>query len=51
MTRFEIGARRLGESWMDVQPELDLNLPAIQAEVMLLKTESHCATTSSAGGR
>jgi len=42
MTRFEIGARRLGESWMDLQPELDLNLPAIQAEVMLLK-QNHIA--------
>lgn len=32
-TRFQI--RRLAESWMDLLPELDLNSPTIQAEVVL----------------
>ena len=35
MTRFQIDGRRLEESWMDLLPELDLNSPAILAEVQL----------------
>ena len=34
MTRFQIDGRRLEDSWMDLCPELDLNPPAIQAEVV-----------------
>ena len=33
MTRFQIDGRRLEGSWMDLCPELDLNSPAIVAEV------------------
>jgi len=42
MTRFQTGAKRPGESWMDLQPELDLNSPAIQAEAML-RRQNHIA--------
>ena len=34
MTRFQIDGRRLEESWMDLCPELEINPPAIQAEVV-----------------
>ena len=37
MTRLQIEGRRLAESWMDLLPDLDVDTPAIQAEVFLRK--------------
>ena len=34
MTRFQIDGRRLAESWMVLLPDLDLNSPVVQAEVV-----------------
>ena len=38
MTRFQIDGRRLAESWMDLLPDVDLNSPAVQAEVVRQRT-------------
>ena len=48
MTRFQIDGRRLAESWMDLLPELDLNAPAIQAEVTLRRTAHNNAQAAMA---
>ena len=48
MTRFQIDGRRLEEAWMDLLPELDLNSPAIQAEVLLRRNAHNNAQAAQA---